>query len=106
MRQLDFPCLFCHRLVVTADGRITGYQLRIDDGKRRAVEALRSLNFHTVAAGDSYNDTAMLKAAHAGILFRAPQKVVDEFPQFAAATTYQELRAHFVRLSDGEIPAE
>lgn len=106
MRQLDFPCLFCNHLDVNDDGRITGYRLRIDDGKRRAVEALRGLNFHTVAAGDSYNDTAMLKAAHAGILFRAPQKVVDELPQFPVATTYQELRAHFVWLSDGEIPAE
>ena len=109
MRQLDFPCLFCHRLDVTADGRITGYRLRIEDGKRRAVEALRGLNLHIVAAGDSYNDTTMLKAAHAGILFRAPQKVVDAFPQFPAATCgsptrhprrrFAEVRCQWLRLA-------
>jgi phosphoserine/homoserine phosphotransferase len=103
MCQLDFPCLFCHRLVVDAAGRITGYELRIGDSKRRAVEALRTLNFRVVAAGDSYNDTSMLKAAHAGILFRAPQNVIDEFPQFPLARDYDELRAAFVAASAGEI---
>jgi phosphoserine/homoserine phosphotransferase len=106
MRQLDFPCLFCHRLQLAQDGRITGYQLRIQDGKRRAVEALRDLNFHVVAAGDSYNDTTMLKAAHAGILFKAPQNVVDEFPQFPVTNTYSELKQQFIRLSNGEIEAD
>ena len=103
MRQLDFPCLFCHRLEVDSAGRITGYKLRIADGKRRAVEALRGLNFHVVAAGDSYNDTSMLKAANAGILFRAPQKVIDEFPQFPLTRDYDELREQLIRLSNGEI---
>ena len=90
MRQLGHPCLFCHSLEVASDGRITGYRLRIDDGKRRAVESLRALNFRAVAAGDSYNDTTMLGAADAGILFRPPQKVIDEFPQFPVTT---DLRA-------------
>ena len=103
MRQLDHPCLFCHTLEVDAAQRITGYRLRIDDGKRRAVEALRGLNFRVVATGDSYNDTTMLGAAHAGILYRPPQNVIDEFPQFPVATTYDELRAEFVRASGGEI---
>jgi phosphoserine/homoserine phosphotransferase len=103
MRQLDHPCLFCHRLEVDQNARITGYRLRIDDGKRRAVEALRGLNFHVVATGDSYNDTSMLGAANGGILFRPPQNVIDEFPQFPVATTYDELRDAFVRLSNGEI---
>jgi phosphoserine/homoserine phosphotransferase len=103
MRQLDFPCLFCHWLQVDDQGRITGYRLRIDDGKRRAVQALRSLNFHVVAAGDSYNDTTMLKAADAGILFRAPQNVIDEFRQFVVTNTYEELQAAFIQASNGEI---
>ncbi len=103
MRQLDYPCLFCNTLEVDEAGRITGYRLRIQDGKRRAVLALRDLNFRVVAAGDSYNDTTMLAAAHAGILFRPPQNVIDEFPQYPVTTTYEELKAAFVSLSEGEI---
>jgi len=106
MRQLDFPCLFCHRLKVDGAGRINGYQLRIDDGKRRAVSALRGLAFRVVAAGDSYNDTRMLIEADAGILFRPPQNVIDEFAQFEVTRDYQELRAGFVRQSAGEISAD
>ena len=103
MQQLEYPCLFCHRLEVERSGRISGYKLRIPDGKRRAVESLRSLAFHVVAAGDSYNDTAMLGAADAGILYRPPQNVIDEFPQFPVATDYDELRRAFVAASSGEI---
>ncbi|HYC22015.1 MAG TPA: bifunctional phosphoserine phosphatase/homoserine phosphotransferase ThrH [Candidatus Bathyarchaeia archaeon] len=103
MLQLDQPCLFCHALEVSADGRITGYRLRIDDSKRRAVEALRGLNFRTVAAGDSYNDTAMLAAADAGILFRPPANVIAEFPQYPVTTTYAELRAALIAASAGEL---
>lgn len=106
MRQLDFPCLFCHRLEVEEGGRISGYQLRIDDGKRRAVSALRQLAFRVVAAGDSYNDTRMLSEADAGILFKPPQNVIDDFPQFEVTNDYGELRSAFVRQSDGEIPEE
>ena len=86
-------------------GRITGYRLRIQDGKRKAVESLRALNFRVVAAGDSYNDTTMLKAADAGILFRPPQNVIDDFPQFPVTRTYDELRGAFVAASGGELPA-
>jgi phosphoserine/homoserine phosphotransferase len=103
MRKLDWPCLFCHELEVDDASRITGYRLRIDDGKRRAVRSLRELNFHVVAAGDSYNDTTMLAAANGGILFRPPQNVIDEFPQFPVTTTYGELKSAFVALSDGSI---
>ncbi|MEW6269878.1 MAG: bifunctional phosphoserine phosphatase/homoserine phosphotransferase ThrH [Thermodesulfobacteriota bacterium] len=105
MRQLDWPCLFCNSLEVDEASRITGYRLRIEDGKRRAVLALRELNFRVVAAGDSYNDTTMLGAAHGGILFRPPQNVIDQFPQYPVTTTYDELKAAFVSLSDGEIEA-
>lgn len=90
MAQLGLPTILCHRLVVDGD-RIVGYQLRQDDQKRRAVEAFRGLNYHVVAAGDSYNDTAMLGAADAGFLFHAPANVIAEFPQFPALDTYDDL---------------
>ena len=92
MRQLNWPSLLCHRLVVD-DDRIVGYRLRQPDQKRCAVEALRGLNYRVVSAGDSYNDTAMLAAAHAGFLFHAPDNVKAEFPQFPAVDTYDELFA-------------
>jgi phosphoserine/homoserine phosphotransferase len=105
MRKLGWPTLFCNGLEVEQSGRIAGYRLRIDDGKRRAVEALRSIAFRVVAAGDSYNDTTMLKTADAGILFRPPANVIADFPQFPVTTTYDELRAAFVRGGAGAIPA-
>jgi phosphoserine/homoserine phosphotransferase len=103
MRKLGWPTLFCNALEVEPSGRIAGYRLRIADGKRRAVEALRAIAFRTVAAGDSYNDTTMLATADAGILFRPPANVVADFPQFPVTTTYDELRAAFVRAGDGAI---
>jgi len=90
MRQLDWPTLLCHRLVVDGD-HIADYQLRMPDPKRAAVEAFRSLNYRVVSAGDSYNDTSMLLAADAGFLFHAPDNVVDEFPQLPAIDTFDEL---------------
>jgi phosphoserine/homoserine phosphotransferase len=93
MRQLGRPTLFCHRLEVDAAGMVCDYKLRLRDHKRLSVEAFRGLNFKTIAAGDSYNDTAMLGAAHAGILFHAPANVIAEFPQFEVTDTYDELRA-------------
>jgi phosphoserine/homoserine phosphotransferase len=103
MRKLGWPTLFCNTLDVEPSGRIAGYRLRIADGKRRAVEALRAIAFRIVAAGDSYNDTTMLATADAGILFRPPANVVADFPQFPVTTTYDELRAAFVRASAGAI---
>ncbi|MEW5865180.1 MAG: bifunctional phosphoserine phosphatase/homoserine phosphotransferase ThrH [Pseudomonadota bacterium] len=93
MAQLGWPTLFCHRLEVDDTGAIRGYRLRIADQKRRAVEALRALNFRVVAAGDSFNDTAMLAAAHAGVLFRPPEAVARQFPRFPVAHDYAELAA-------------
>ena len=92
MVQLDLPTLLCHSLVVEEDGRIVDYRLRHPDHKRASVEAFRALNFHVTAAGDSYNDIAMLQAAHAGILFRAPVAVREEFPDFAAVEEFEPLR--------------
>jgi phosphoserine / homoserine phosphotransferase len=92
MHQLDWPTLLCHRLEIQG-GRITGYRLRMPDQKRAAVEALRSLNYRVVSAGDSYNDTAMLLAADAGFLIHAPDNVKAEFPQIPAVDTLDELLA-------------
>ncbi|MEM7409257.1 MAG: bifunctional phosphoserine phosphatase/homoserine phosphotransferase ThrH [Myxococcota bacterium] len=97
MAQLGYPTLFCHRLVVDGTGRITDYRLRQQDQKRCAVEAFHGLNFKVIASGDSYNDTSMLQAADAGILFRPPDNVIAEFPQFPVTRTYDELRAEFLR---------
>jgi len=90
MRQLGFPTLLCHRLVIDSD-RIAGYTLRMPDQKRQVVRALHGLNYRVIAAGDSYNDTAMLAEADAGFLFHAPANIVTEFPQFPAVDQYDEL---------------
>lgn len=92
LRQLGWPALFCHRLVVEND-RVTGYRLRQTDQKRKAVAALKSLNYRVLAAGDSYNDTAMLGEAHAGFLIHAPENVKREFPQFRAVESHADLLA-------------
>ena len=99
MAQLDYPTLFCHDLIVDKTGRITDYRLRIPDAKTKAVAALKLLNLKVIAAGDSYNDTGMLKEADAGILFRAPDKVIEEFPQFPVTRTYDEFKAEIIRAS-------
>ncbi len=96
MAQLGHPTLFCHSLVVDGEGRITDYKLRQNDGKTQAVKALKGLNFKTVAAGDSYNDTGMLKEAHRGILFRPPDNVIREFPQFPVTRDYEEFRTELL----------
>jgi phosphoserine/homoserine phosphotransferase len=90
MKQLNWPTLFCHRLVVAND-RITGYQLRQSNQKQKSVAALKSLNYRVISAGDSYNDTAMLVEADTGFLIHAPEKVKQEFPQFKAVESHAEL---------------
>ena len=99
MRQLGWPTLFCHSLEVAEDGRITGYRLRVPDQKKASVQALQGVAFRVIAAGDSYNDTAMLLAADAGILFDPPQNVVDEFRQLPVARGYDQLRAEIAAAS-------
>jgi len=93
MRQLGWPSLLCHRLEVDHAGVVTGWRLRMPDQKRAAVNALKALNFQVMAAGDSYNDTAMLGAADAGFFFHPPAAIVEQFPQFPVTDTYDELRA-------------
>ena len=90
MAQLGWPLLLCHRLVVE-DDRLADYRLRVPDQKAKAVDAFRSLNYRVVAVGDSYNDMTMLAAADAGILFRAPDNVRAEYPQYPSCTSYDDL---------------
>jgi len=99
MEQLGYPTLFCHDLVVDEAGRIADYRLRIPDAKTKAVAALKLLNLKVIAAGDSYNDTGMLKEADVGILFRAPENVVEEFPQFPVTRTYEEFKTAIIDAS-------
>ena len=93
MRQLGWPTLFCHSLEDDDAGMLVDYHLRMPDQKREAVKRFKELNFTVVAAGDSYNDTAMLGEAHGGILFHPPENVIREFPQYPVALTYDQLRA-------------
>jgi phosphoserine / homoserine phosphotransferase len=102
MRQLGWPTLFCHTLLVAPDGAISDYRLRQEDGKRKSVEAMQGLNFHVIAMGDSYNDISMLKAADEGILFRPPENVVSEFPQFPVAREYEDLKPLIEQVMAGE----
>ena len=90
LQKLGRPTLLCHRLVVEND-RIVDYKLRVPEQKQRAVAAFKLLNYHVIAAGDSFNDTAMLTEAHVGLLFQAPANVKQQFPQFPAVETYADL---------------
>ncbi len=99
MAKLRRPTLFCNTLEVDGANNIAGYHLRQADGKRKAVAALRSLDFRVIAMGDSYNDTTMLAEADAGILFRPPANVVAEFPQFLVLPEYAELREHLASIA-------
>ncbi len=92
MKKLGWPTLFCHSLEVAPDGVITGYRQRQPDSKRRAEQSLRQLNFKVIGMGDSYNDINLLKEADTGILFRPPENVVREFPQFPVTRDYEELK--------------
>ena len=89
--------------MVDDSGRVVDYRLRQADPKRASVKAFHSLNYRIIASGDSYNDTTMLEEADAGILFRAPQNVIEEFPQYPSVTSYAELRAEICKASERDI---
>jgi len=103
MRQLGFPTLLCHRLNIDERGMVVGYTLRQRDPKRQSVLALKTLYYRVIAAGDSYNDTTMLGEADQGILFHAPQNVIEQFPQFPAVHTYEDLKKEFIKASNREL---
>jgi phosphoserine/homoserine phosphotransferase len=98
MKQLGYPTLFCHKLEIE-DGHLTDYRLRQSNPKRQAVVAFKSMYYRTIAAGDSYNDLAMLEEVDAGILFRAPQSMADKFPKFPSVQTFTELKNEFISAS-------
>ena len=104
MKQLNRPTLFCHKLETDANGMITNYILRQPDQKRAAVQALHGLKYRVIAAGDSYNDIAMLGEADKGILFDAPENVIREFPHFPVTKTYEALKTEIISGSLRNIP--
>ena len=103
MKPLGYPTLLCHKLECDDSGSVIDYHLRQSNPKRQSIVAFKSLYYRTIAAGDSYNDTTMLAEADAGILFHAPQNVIDEFPQFPAVHTYDDLKREFIRASDRDL---
>ena len=98
MKKLGWPTLFCHSLTVDAEGFITGYNLRQENSKKKAVVSLKQLNFDIIALGDSYNDIDMLKAADIGILFHPPDNVKNEYPEFHVSCSYDELKTGIGKL--------
>jgi phosphoserine/homoserine phosphotransferase len=103
MKQLGYPTLLCHKLETAEDGTVIDYHLRQANPKRQAVVGFKSMYYRTIAAGDSYNDTAMLAEADAGILFHAPDNVIAEFPQFPAVQSFADLKSEFIRASNREL---
>lgn len=99
MAQLGYPTLLCHKLTVDEKGMVTSYNLRQANPKRQAICAFKTLYYRTIAVGDSYNDTTMLAEADVGILFHAPQNVIEQFPQFPAVHTYEDLKQEFLKSS-------
>jgi len=97
MRQLGFPTLFCNQLEIDQSGKILAHHMRMQNQKKHSVAAFKSLNFFTMAAGDAYNDTAMLGEADAGFFFRPPDHLPKEFPQFPVTNTYGELQERLVK---------
>lgn len=100
MQQLDWPTLFCHSLVVDEKNNITGYTLRQKDAKRKVIQALRGLNYKVIAFGDSYNDIYMLQEAEEAVLFKPPQNVINDYPQFPVVNEYGELKRMMLKFFD------
>jgi phosphoserine/homoserine phosphotransferase len=100
MKQLGYPTLLCHKLETDESGNVVNYRLRQANPKRQAIVGFKSMYYRTIAAGDSYNDTTMLAEADAGILFHAPDNVINEFPQFPAVQTFADLKQEFIRASN------
>jgi len=93
LRKLGWPTLFCNTLTIAPDGSIADYNLRQQDGKRKTVLSLKRLNYHILAVGDSYNDITMIKEADAGVLFKPPENVRNEYPELPATYNYDELKS-------------
>ena len=100
MKQLGYPALLCHKLEVDDNGKVVDYKLRQANPKRQAVVGFKSMYYRTIATGDSYNDTTMLAEADAGILFKSPDNVIAEFPQYPAVHSYEDLKKEFIKASN------
>lgn len=100
MKQLGYPTLLCHKLETDNSGNVVNYRLRQANPKRQAIVGFKSMYYRTIAAGDSYNDTTMLAEADAGILFHAPDNVINDFPQFPAVQTFADLKQEFIKASN------
>ncbi len=98
LEKLGWPTLFCNTLTVATDGSISGYNLRQKDGKRKVALALKKLNYKVIAIGDSYNDITMLKAAQKAILFRPPDNVIAEFPEFPITSNYADVKREIKKI--------
>ena len=94
MSQLNHPTLFCHNIHIDSDRQISGYQLRLRDQKRHAVRSFINLNFKVTAVGDSYNDLTMLEEADHAVLFRPPDQLIKEKPEYPRVKTHEELKKH------------
>lgn len=95
MKKLGMPTIFCNSLEVAENGEITGFKMRCEKSKLTTVKALQSIGYETIAAGDSHNDLAMIKASKAGFLFKSTEQIKADNPEFAAYETYEELMAAF-----------
>ncbi len=102
MKQLGWPTLLCNTLTTGSDGIITDYNLRQQDGKPKVVKALKGLNYKVIGIGDSYNDITMLKQADKGLLYKPPENVINEYPEFPVSTNYDELKSHLSKILNGK----
>lgn len=102
MAKLDYPVLLCHSLVIDKQGNITDYKLRIDNQKKEAVTALRAMNYHVIAFGDSYNDIGMIQAADQGFFFNPPESVIRDFPKIPVTRNYSELKTMIASYLDAD----
>ena len=91
MKKLGYPTLFCNTLEVADDGKITGFKMRVENSKLSTVKALQSIGFETIAAGDSFNDLAMIQAGKAGFLFKSTEQIKKDYPEIPAFEEFDEL---------------
>ncbi|MDR3311862.1 MAG: bifunctional phosphoserine phosphatase/homoserine phosphotransferase ThrH [Spirochaetaceae bacterium] len=106
MKKLGMPTIFCNSLEIAGDGMISGYRLRQQNGKLNTVKALQSIGFRTIAAGDSFNDLAMIHGADAGFLFRAPEQIIADNSDVPTFTEYNELLAAILAQMEGQGAAD
>ena len=93
MKKLNYPAMFCHNLTIDPDGRITNYNIRIEDQKRKAVQAFKTLNYELIAFGDSYNDIGMIEASDHGFFYNPPESVLTDYPKVPVVRGYAELKS-------------